>query len=231
MMHKSHALSGVLFVTSVGAVAHPTPSTLVLAATAIPGFALLNDIDHARSLVSSTYGPLTRVWSLFLAHRRETHSYPGIAALGLVTELAVWFSDTIVARVWLTALLVLCWASILRTLRVKGLLADLLPFAIAIPVVWYRAEAVASGLPEYPLEFIPVALVCGMLVHVWGDCLTNSGCPLWWPFSKKRTAFKLRVFGRKLAINTGKRFELRVIYPAMWLGVAGTLLLWAADRT
>lgn len=227
-MAKAHVLTGVVFVTATGWLAHFSPTFMVLAITSVPGFALLPDIDHAKSMVSSTYGFATRVFSLLLGHRRETHSYPGIAVFGLVTWLATVFNSNVVAKIWLTLLLVLGWAALLRTFKFNGGLADLLPFAFAIPIVWFRPEMLASGLPPYPLEFIPLAVVFGMLLHVAGDLLTNSGCPLWWPFSKKRTAFrfKLRPGGKVRSLKTNSKFEHKIVVPGLWLAIAGTIVLW-----
>lgn len=229
-MHKAHALTGVAFVAVAAAAAHPTPTTFLLAATSVPGFALFPDIDHPKSMVSSTYGPLTRGFSLLLGHRRETHSFPGIAAFGLVTWLATLFPDHLASKIWLTVLLVLCWASLLRAFKIKGRDADLLPWLVAVPIIWYRPELIKAGIAPYPLWFIPIALVLGMLLHVWGDCLTNSGCPLWWPFSKKRSAFryKLRPGGKLRSLKTNSPFEHRVVVPLLWVVSIGSTLLWVS---
>src|SRR5689334_7015408 len=107
MMAKSHALTGVLFVTATGWLSDFTPSTMVLAVTLVPGFALLPDIDHPNSMVSSTYGFVTRVFSLLLVHRRETHCFPGVALIGLATWAATVWTEALVSKIWLTLLLVL----------------------------------------------------------------------------------------------------------------------------
>lgn len=233
MMAKAHVLTGVAGVTVFAYLGDLTSAAFALALTSIPGFALLPDIDHAKSMVSSTYGWPTRVFALLLGHRRETHSFPGIACFGLVTWLATVWPDFMVSQIWLTLILVLGWAALLRTFGVKGWFADLFPIAFAVVIVWYRDEWVASGLPAYPLEFIPVALVLGMLLHVAGDCLTNSGCPLWWPFSKQRTAFsfRLRRKGKKRTIKTNSRFEHKVVVPLLWLTSIGSTLLWVYAQT
>ena len=230
-MHKAHVLTGVAFVAVSAAAAHPTPTTFLLAATSVPGFALFPDIDHPKSMVSSTYGWFTSLFSLLLGHRRETHSFPGIAAFGLVTWAATLWPNFVVSKIWLTVLLVLCWASLLRAFKIKGRDADLLPWLVAVPVIWYRPELVKAGIAPYPLWFIPVALVLGMLLHVWGDCLTKFGCPLWWPFSKKRSAFrfKLRPSGKVRYLKTNSKFEHRVVVPLLWVVSIGSTLLWVSD--
>jgi len=60
---------------------------------------------------------------------------------------------------------------------------------------------------------VPVALVLGCLTHVLGDCLTNSGCPILWPFSDERLKFGL--------FKTGKRFEKWVMFPVMLAAAYG----------
>lgn len=232
-MHKAHVLTGVAFVTVTAAATHPTPTTFLLAATSVPGFALFPDIDHPKSMVSSTYGWFTSLFSLLMGHRRETHCFPGIAVFGLVTWLATLFPDFVLSKIWLTVLLVLCWASLLRAFKIKGRDADLLPWLVAIPIVWYRPELVQAGFPPFPLHFVPVALVLGMLLHVAGDCLTKFGCPLWYPFSKKCYAFrfKLRPGGKTRWIKTNSPFEHKIIVPLLWVVSIGSTLLWAAGLT
>jgi membrane-bound metal-dependent hydrolase YbcI (DUF457 family) len=230
MMAKAHVLTGVAAVTTFAALGDFSPTAFALALTSVPGFALLSDIDHAKSMVSSTYGFVTRIFALFLGHRRETHSFPGIAVFGLVTWAATNWVDYLVSQIWLILLLTLGWAALLRAFGIKGWFADLLPISAAVVVVCYRDEWVAAGGAPYPLEFIPLAVVIGMALHVAGDCLTNSGCPLWWPFSKQRTAFsfRLRRKGKKRSIRTNSKFEHKVIVPLLWLTSIGTTLLWVA---
>jgi membrane-bound metal-dependent hydrolase YbcI (DUF457 family) len=42
---------------------------------------------------------------------------------------------------------------------------------------------------------------------VIGDCLTNSGCPIFWPLSDER--LKLKLF------KTGKRAEKWIVFPVL----------------
>lgn len=229
MMAKSHVLTGVLFVTGTAALADFSPTTFALAITTIPGFALFPDIDHAKSMVSSTYGWVTRSVSLLLGHRRETHCFPGIAFFGVVTWVAATWHEHLASKIWLTFMLVLAWAAFLRVFKIKGRIVDLVLVAAAFVTIWYRDEWVATGGSPYPLETVPVAVVLGMLLHVAGDVLTNSGCPLWWPFSKKRTAlsFGKNRKGKKRALKTNAWYEHKIIVPLLWLGVFATTALWA----
>jgi len=66
--------------------------------------------------------------------------------------------------------------------------------------------------------WVSAGLVLGCLVHILGDCLTVTGCPLLWP-AKKR--FKLGP-----GFTTGKVFETAVLCPLMT--VAAGYLLWSS---
>lgn len=182
MMGPRHALTGVLGVTTLAAYAQLTPVQLGTFALVLPGAVLLPDLDHERSTASGTYGPLTRTFSLVLHHRRESHSVPGIAVLGVLTEIAVRYRDHPVAAGYLVVLLVLTWASFIRLFKIKGWLDDLLPIPVALAVV----------LGGVDLSALPAAVMTGCFIHVLGDMITKQGCPLFWPFSSTR--YKLARF-------------------------------------
>lgn len=93
--------------------------------------------------------------------------------------------------------------SITHSLLGVALLTAVLGFApLVTPVPWW----------------VSVGLVLGCLVHIVGDCLTVSGCPLLWP-AKRR--FKLGP-----GFSTGKVFETAVLCPSMTL--AAGWLLWSS---
>jgi membrane-bound metal-dependent hydrolase YbcI (DUF457 family) len=181
MMGTRHAMTGVLGATSAAAYLDLSPPYLLLAASVLPGAALLPDLDHERSTASGTFGPLTRLFSLVLRHRRETHSVPGVLALGVLLEACVRYRHEVPAQVVLIVVLVLVWSSVLRVFginrKIKGWLDDLAPVPIAIFLVVY------SGVDLQP---VPYAVMAGCLIHIAGDMITKQGCPLLWPFSKVR---------------------------------------------
>lgn len=63
--------------------------------------------------------------------------------------------------------------------------------------------------------WVSVGLVLGSAVHIVGDCLTVSGCPLFWPAGKR---FRLGP-----GFRTGHVFETAVLCPLM--GLAAAVLL------
>lgn len=227
-MAKSHALTGVALVTATGWLTDFSPATMAFALVTVPAFALFNDIDHPNSMVSTSYGFVSRMFSLLLVHRRETHSFPGIALIGLATWAATIWDTATPSRVWLTLILVLAWAALLRTLGLRGLVPTALPVLVAVPLIWLREELAASGTVLMSLDVLPLVVIAGMLAHVVGDCPTNTGCPLWWPFSKRRTSFrvKLRPRGKVYAFSTNSVVEHKVVVPLLWLGIAATTFLW-----
>jgi membrane-bound metal-dependent hydrolase YbcI (DUF457 family) len=209
MMGRAHAVSGVLAAVTVAYSTNADVATGVLMIGTLPGFALLPDIDHAKATVSNTYGWLTRLFSYVLGHRRETHSVPGITALAFGVHLAVQYEQFVVSRVVLTVVLTLCWAAIIRLFKIPGFWDDIAPIPAAIAVVWFPETLAAVGI-ELDLSYLPPAVAFGMLIHVVGDVITKQGCPLFWPFSKRKT--KLALF------KAGSWFERWIMVPAMIVG-------------
>jgi membrane-bound metal-dependent hydrolase YbcI (DUF457 family) len=64
--------------------------------------------------------------------------------------------------------------------------------------------------------WLPFAVGLGCLTHLAGDCLTDHGCRLFWPFQLRTTV--------PLISRTGNKLETWILSP---LFVAGTLIaLW-----
>lgn len=203
MMGRTHALTGVLAASGTAlATGADVPSGLLLL-TLLPGFALFNDVDHRDATASKTLGGLSQIPSLFLGHRRETHSLPGIGAIAGGTHLAVIHQGNVVANLWLMFVLCVGWLSILRVTRLDRKVDHIrwLPVIVSLVVVWFPEELAVVHL-VFPLHLLPVALAVGMLVHLAGDIITKQGCPLMWPFSNKKTRlgwFKTNGFGESIA--------------------------------
>ena len=66
--------------------------------------------------------------------------------------------------------------------------------------------------------WVSVGLVLGSAVHIVGDMLTVSGCPLFWPADKR---FRLGP-----GFRTGRVFETAILCPLMTL--AAGWLLWSS---
>jgi membrane-bound metal-dependent hydrolase YbcI (DUF457 family) len=234
MMGKSHALSGVLAVTAGAAYLTLDPLALITAAMLVPGSSLLPDIDHARSTVSRTYGPITRGFSHLTGHREITHSVPGVLMLGTVLAGCVLVRDgtagpvladlppavqvgtTIAAYAFLCGVLILVLAAFVRLFRDlpgrygswfrRSWFDDLAPVPVVLSIVVFS---------DIDLSLAPVAIMIGCVIHMLGDMITKMGLPIMWPLSKRKI---------KLAsIRAGGKIEKVVIVPAMILGVVWCL--------
>lgn len=203
MMGRTHALTGVLATSGTAMLTGADVPSGLLILSLLPGFALFNDLDHPKSTASNTFGGLTKIPSLFLGHRRETHSIPGILAIAGGTHLAVINQGNVAANIWLMFVLCVGWLSVLRVTRLDRKINHIkwLPVLVSLAVVWYPKELAMVHL-EFPLHVLPIALGAGMFVHLIGDIVTKQPCPLLWPLSKKGTSFKwfkTNGFGEQIA--------------------------------
>lgn len=213
MMGKTHALTGLFggllgaYMARVG-IGEGAAGVMLCA-----GAAILPDIDHPRSTISNAYGPLTRSFCWIMSkltggHRRGTHSLPGIAVLGLVAQGGVTYRHTIPGMVALSVIMILCLAGAVRLLKIPGWIDDLLPIPIVVGVVCFTS---------LPLDLVPVSVMLGCVIHVAGDMVTKTGCPLLWPFSQTNT--KLGLF------KTNGVTERYVVTPLTIVATIG-LLVW-----
>jgi len=233
MMGRSHALSGVLAVTIAGAyLAVPAGAMLVLGMV-VPGSSLLPDVDHARSTVSNTYGPITRGFSKLVGHRQITHSVPGVLALGTALygslavrdgaadqwEPAVRVPAQIASYAFVCLVLILVLAAFVRLFRNapgrvgrwfrRSWLDDIAPIPFVGSVVIFS---------DLDLRYVPVAVMIGCLIHMFGDMITKMGLAVWWPFSKRKIRFA--------KIKAGGKIERFVIFPGMALGIVWCVGVW-----
>jgi inner membrane protein len=66
--------------------------------------------------------------------------------------------------------------------------------------------------------WLGVAFAAGWLAHIWGDWLTVSGVPLWWPVTDRRCR-------SPWPIRTGGPVETRLVRPALLAAAAVTAVL------
>lgn len=221
MMGRTHALTGVLAASGTALFTGASVPSGLLLLTLLPGIALLNDIDHPDATASRSFGGLTRIPSLFLGHRRETHSLPGIAAFAVGTHIAVINQGNVVANCWLTFILAIGWLAVFKLLKIDGLWRWA-PILAALFIAWWPEHLAVVNI-HFPLDVLPWAVALGMLVHLAGDVITKQGCPLMWPFSAKKTRlgwFKTNGFGESIA--TGVILLAIVTSSGMWFLVITT---------
>lgn len=203
MMGRSHLVSGVLAWEVVALETHQTPAQMITGLVLVPCAALLPDIDHRGATVSRTYGPVTAGASWVIAklsggHRNGTHSAFGVLMLGALLQACALHRTALWSQVLLCAVLIPTLAAGVRVFRIRGWVDDMAAVPLVIGTVFL------SGIN---LQAVPIAMMTGCAVHIVGDCLTNSGCPILWPLTKDR--FSLRLF------KTGKWFETWVVFWGM----------------
>lgn len=203
------------------------------------GYALVPDLDHRSSSATRLLGPVTGLLSRGLRgasgwlyertkgpadepngeHRHLTHTLVFAAALGGIcaATTATWGAWAVIG-----------WLAFGLLLAVDRLgLAALVAYG-AGAAVWLPATLRGSGLPDGQAllaaldassGWLGLAVALGCAVHCLGDALTESGCPLLWPFLpiKGETWYEVRP-PSWLRFRTGKRFERLVVFPLVAMG-------------
>ncbi len=219
MMGRQHACTGLLAAAGTAYAIKADVPTFVLLCTTLPGTAILNDIDHPDSTVSSTYGPLTGMIAKVLDHRKQTHSIPGVLVFGTGTYIATVHASNPFARAYLAVVLVLIWAATIRLFHIRGWLDDFAPIPIACLVTFGEPILRTFGLGPFPFRYLPYMIVLGMITHILGDWLTKQKMPLLWPFSSRGSALGM--------FKAGGKFEIYVILPVILLATLFLTYMWA----
>lgn len=202
MMGRTHALSGTLAFGGAALAVHFDPLALALGLITATGAAMLPDLDHPKATMTKSMGPLSWfvchfvILPIFGGHRKGTHSLAFVVIIGIGAQVALNFRTTLAGAIALWFLLSLSWSAGVRLLKIRGWLDDIAPMIIAAGIVW--------GLPamgtELDLTIVPLAIMVGCAAHIAGDCLTDRGCPLFWPVDGSKWTLGL--------FTTGKSGEL-----------------------
>ena len=212
MLGHSHALSGL----AAGAVTLPwAPVGGAIGQTAwvaaVGGFAMLPDLDQRGSTIARMWGPASDIPSGILGtlargHRQGTHDAVLAPVLfGFLASIAAgWF-----------------WAGLLLMAVAIGLALRALHFVIPgraentvignLTLSWGGAWLLLNHTASP--EWLPWAVVLGVLTHIAGDLLTCEGVPvpLLWTVGRSRI--------RISPMRTGARLETAVLVP-LFLTVA-----------
>ncbi|WP_216914172.1 metal-dependent hydrolase [Nocardia sp. NBC_01377] len=233
MLGHSHATSGALAwsgaavalpITALtypavqAGVGHLGIADLLLGTFLTAGAALLPDADHPNSSIAHVLGPISYILCTIISkvsggHRHGTHSLLFVALVTYGTWAGVH---------WLGKPFTLALVFFLLALAVRAL--HLCPGGDSVKAWGTVAVLAAAGtfamdhwLADKP-SWLPFAVGLGALAHILGDCLTDKGCRLFWPFDI-RVRFPI-------IERTGNKVETWLISP---LFVAGTLaVLWYA---
>ncbi len=191
MMGRTHAASGLAVAAFVATVTNAPPLDALALFIGVPGFALLPDIDHPKSLAGRSLGGLSGIPGRLLRHRRETHSFFGVSVFTALTAVAVWAGDHWAALAWLWFIVAVASLSALRAFGLTTRRSVWLPVAALVGATYVAANASWT---------LPVAVATGMLIHIFGDVVTRGGCPLLWPFTSRR--FQLNWFRTNSPVET-----------------------------
>lgn len=217
MMGRTHALSGALAFGGV-TLAYPMGWQEVLVAGSLAvGASMLPDIDHHGATTTRSMGPVSwlihkAVGVVFGPHRWGTHSFAFVGIVGVGSQVALTYRHTTAGLAVLSLMMALAWISLIRLFRISGWVDDIIPIPASVALVyWYPVD----------LSTVPVALAFGCLVHTLGDCLTDRGCPVLWPLSKKKYGIDL--------FTTGKLGEsvISVVFVVGIVVIAGTQAYYA----
>ncbi|MCC5577702.1 metal-dependent hydrolase [Microtetraspora sp. AC03309] len=234
MMGHSHSLSGAVVwlgvapgLAALPAVIAPelapvtanvlSPTELIAGALVCAGAAMLPDLDHPSATIAQTFGPVTYWLSKgvnFISggHRHATHSLLFAIAMGLGVH---FLADAY--PIGRDVVVVLMVGLALRAIGI-GVPGKTLTSA-AVNVFLTAGVFTTFYLLGVQYAWLGVAIGVGCLTHVFGDCMTEHGCPVLWPIKGRW------VLPYKIGFKTGKAFEQKILAPALSLAVVALLCL------
>jgi membrane-bound metal-dependent hydrolase YbcI (DUF457 family) len=229
MLGHSHATSGALAWSGAAAalplsiLTFPIASSghigvvdIVMGTFLTAGAALLPDADHPSGTISHVLGPISHAACKAISwasggHRHATHSFAFVAAVTYGT----WAGVHWLGRYFTLALVFFLLALAVRALNLCPPGEGFRSYATVTIIAAAGTFVMDHYLADKP-SWLPFSVGLGAFVHLFGDCLTDHGCRLFWPL-KIRTCVPI-------ISRTGNKVETWVLSP---LFVAGTLaVLW-----
>lgn len=239
MMATGHALSGLVagllsvqVAQSLMIDIHPMAATVAVAMAT--GSALLPDIDHPRSTVTNSLGPVSRAVSKVVVvaaraayhgtrteldgtddregHRLLTHAFLVAPVIGFLVSLAATVPPILIGI-----------AAFLAALGAKGIAPDRVRDAGWLPVL-IAAAAGSSALillgPEVPAWQYGAIVSGGVVIHALGDAITKQGAPLLWPIKIKGKRWYNVALPSAVRIRAGGPVERYGIVPTLMVSSA-----------
>ncbi|WP_436492270.1 metal-dependent hydrolase [Actinokineospora sp. HUAS TT18] len=236
----THAMSGLAAWAAVTAIAADTAlGTLsikgwLVGAVLATGAALLPDLDHPESTVSSTFGQVTAAGSKLInavshgiyqvtrtsrdsdrdgGHRGFTHTLVFAAFAAVITTATIQTS-----RSWALPVLMFFFSG----LAVRGIMHKWCPRNDAL---WITGTAIMltyaclkwTDQTSADAAACGVAVGIGCIAHYLGDAITEQGCPILWPVPIAwRTWFPVAP-PKFLRMRTGGRVEMALVGPLVTL--------------
>lgn len=195
MLGTHHAISGAAAWVAVTSTAphtlglDPMPTqAVVIGSLVTAGAALLPDVDHHNGTIAHSAGPLTQgvaaaAGAVSGGHRHGMHSLLAVAGFTVGTILlGHWHAmvpvlGPIPAGSALLLLALVAFATKALRMTRGGTVKLWVTAAVLV-------AAVLALAPEQ-LEWLPLSVMVGVIVHLVGDMLTVGGVPLLWPWIPK----------------------------------------------
>ncbi|WP_194908494.1 metal-dependent hydrolase [Catenulispora rubra] len=232
MLGHSHATSGGLawaaaasalpmsvlaYPAMHGSTAHIQAKDLLFGTFITAGAALLPDIDHPNGTIAHSVGPITHnlckgVSKISGGHRHATHSLAFVAAVTYGT----WAGEKYLGRYFTLGLVFFMLVLAVRALNLCPPGEKLEAYGPCILLAGGGTVLMDRWIASAP-SWLPFAIGLGALTHLAGDCLTDHGCRLFWPFTLRT--------GIPLIQRTGNKMETWFLAPVMAVGCAVLLYI------
>lgn len=241
MMGRGHALLGTSSYMVLDAlVLHNDPIIMGINAVTIAGWSVLPDLDEPNSTIAITFGPVSNAVSrvtrrLAGGHRMATHSLM-FAALGSGLGWCAGYVPILAGVLYSLAFILA--ARLLLPDRAKSSQFSVL--LIALGLGWLVA---LGNLESWYLTYL---VPLGVIFHILGDFVTNTGVAILYPFTKRKFNVSMLYswinrllrkipapqFLKRLywdwftgpLFTTGSVFELYILTPVLFLITAVMLL-------
>jgi membrane-bound metal-dependent hydrolase YbcI (DUF457 family) len=260
MMGRGHALTGVtLWLGGCAAAAAVDPGlpSVALAVIGTPvcaGWALVPDIDHPKSTIAFSAGPVSQGIAAVTAglskvvheatrtpadrpdhdgHRTVTHTILGAVVFGLIVGVAGWLGGrwTAAALVFWPAHLGISTLLKSRRRRVSWGRPGRRRLRVRRSVV--DAAVLAAGaaiLTPGSAWWLGLAAGGGALIHIAGDMCTDGAVPALWPLiltDEWGRARRWKPIGvpRRWRFNAGGWIEMRIVHRVLWALSTAVLLI------
>jgi membrane-bound metal-dependent hydrolase YbcI (DUF457 family) len=244
-MGKTHARQGVfagVVMTAVGpplTLYGPPPITLALAvAMLVVGASVFPDIDHPEATVAHTFGPVSHTVSKAVhatssavygitrsrrdqdrdgGHRGLTHTALfaagcGVGAYFLITAFGLWAA---------AGILFVFTSYGLRGLAGKWAHRHGWLFVTSVAAAFTGASVfLAWSQPAQTVAWwFAIAIGVGCLVHLFGDCVTTQGGPVFWPIPLRGQRWRMVGTPKFMRFDTDKDSRVE-----LWLGRLALIL-------
>jgi len=237
MLGHSHATSGALawaaaastlpmsvlaYPAMHGSTAHIDAKDLVFGTFITAGAALLPDIDHPNGTIAHSMGPISHhltkgVSKISGGHRHATHSLLFVAGVAYGT----WAGEHWLGRYFTLGLVFVMLVFAIRALNLCPSGEKLNAYGPCVLLAGGGTVLMDRWLVSAP-SWLPFAIGLGALTHLAGDCLTDHGCRLFFPFTLRT--------GIPIIKRTGNKVETVFLAPIMAVGCAVLLYIKTAAK-